>query len=63
VAVSPIEIQKFLKGVNYSASKSAVLRIAGRKGAGEDVRATLERQPDEAFESPAGVSEALGKID
>jgi hypothetical protein len=63
VAVSPIEIQKFLKGVDYPASKSALLRIAGREGAGEDVRATLERLPDEAFESPAGVSEALGKID
>ena len=43
MAVSPIEIQKFLKGVDYPASKSALLRIAGREGAGEDVRATLER--------------------
>ena len=32
-------------------------------GADEDVRATLERLPDEEYESPADVSEALGKID
>ena len=63
MAVSPIEIQKFLKGVDYPASKSDLLKNVEREGAVEDVRATLERLPDEEFESPADVSEALGKID
>jgi len=63
MTVRHIEIQRFLKGVDYSASNSASLRIAGREGVGEDVRATLQRMPDEAFESPADVNEALDKID
>ena len=52
MAVSQIEIQKFLKEVDSPTSKSALLRNAGREGTGEDVRATLQRLPDEAFESP-----------
>ena len=63
MAVNPIQIQKFLKGVDYPASKSYLLENAQRNGADEDVRATLERLPDEEYETPADVSQALGKID
>jgi hypothetical protein len=63
MAVSPIQIQKFLKGVDYPASKSDLLKNADREGADEEVRTTLEQLPDEEYESPADVSEALGNID
>jgi hypothetical protein len=63
MAVNPIQIQKFLKGVDYPASKNDLLKNAEREGADEDARATLERLPDQEYESPADVSEALGKID
>jgi hypothetical protein len=63
MAINPIQIQKSLKGVDYPASKSDLLKNAEREGADEEVRATLEQLPDEEYESPADVSEALGKID
>lgn len=63
MAINPIQIQKFLKGVDYPASKNDLLRNAEREGADEDVRAMLERLPDEEYESPADVSQALGDID
>ena len=63
MAANPIQIQKFLKGVDYPASKSDLLENAERQGADEDVRARLEQLPEEEFETPADVSQALGKID
>jgi hypothetical protein len=63
MAVNPIQIQKYLKGVDYPASKRDLLMNAEREGADEDIRATLEQLSDEEYESPAEVSEALGKID
>ncbi len=63
MAVNPIQIQKFLKGVDYPASKSDLLENAEGQGADEEVRATLEQLPDQEYETPADVSQALGKID
>ena len=63
MTVNPIQIQKFLKGVDYPASKEDLLANAERNGADEDVRATLAQLPDEDYETPADVSQALGKID
>jgi hypothetical protein len=63
MTVNPIQIQKFLKGVDYPASKEALLHNAERNGADEVVRTTLEQLPDQEYETPADVSQALGKID
>ena len=63
MAVNPIQIQKYLKGVDYPASKSDLLENAERNGADKDTRTTLEQLPDEEYETPADVSQALGKID
>ena len=63
MAVNPIQIQTFLKGVDYPASKEDLLAHAERNGTAENVRATLEQLQDEEFETPADVSQALGKID
>ena len=63
MAINPIQIQKFLKGVNYPASKNDLLQNAEGQGADEDARAALEQLPDEEYESPADVSKALGNID
>ena len=59
---NPIEVQKFLEGVDYPVRKPALLREAKRQGAGAAVRATLERIRDEKFDSPADVSEAIGRL-
>jgi hypothetical protein len=60
--VNPIQLQKYLKGVDYPAKKQDLLNAAQRNDADENVRATLERLPDQTFNSPNDVSEALGKL-
>ncbi len=61
--VNPIQMQKYLKGVNYPAKKQDLLKRAKEEGADENICATLERLPDEEFETPADVSKAVGKIE
>lgn len=60
--VNPIQIQKFLKGVNYPATKSALVENAKNLGADENVCASLEQLPEQDFETPADVSQAFGKM-
>jgi sporulation protein YlmC with PRC-barrel domain len=59
---NPVEVQKFLEGVDYPTRKADLVREAERQGASESVRATLERIRDEKFDSPADVSEAIGRL-
>lgn len=60
--VNPIQIQKFLKGVDYPARKAALLENAKKMGADDNVCASLEKLPDdEEFEAPVDVSQALAK--
>lgn len=59
--VNPVQVQKFLKGVDYPASKATLIENAKRMGADEKVCASLERLPDEKFEAPIDVSQALAK--
>jgi sporulation protein YlmC with PRC-barrel domain len=59
---NPFEVQKFLEAVGYPASKRALVREAKEQGADARVRSTLERLPDKEFDTPAAVSEAIGKL-
>ena len=59
---SPIEVQRFLEGVGYPTRKAELIREAERRGASPDVRATLQQIRDEKFDSPADVSEAIGRL-
>ncbi len=61
--VNPVQVQKFLSGIDYPASKEEILRTAEEQGADENVRRTLERLPDQKFNSPNDVSEAIGKLE
>ncbi|MES3020505.1 MAG: DUF4142 domain-containing protein [Pseudomonadota bacterium] len=56
---NPIQIQKYLKGVDYPASKAALIENARNLGADESVCASLEQLPDEDFQTPAEVSQAF----
>jgi Protein of unknown function (DUF2795)/Rho termination factor, N-terminal domain len=60
---SPFEVQAFLEGVGYPTQKGQLLREAESQGASREVRATLKRLPEQHFESPTEVSEAIGKLD
>jgi hypothetical protein len=58
--VNPIQVQRFLGGVDYPAEKQALIDRAKEKGADERVMQALERLPQQSFETPADVSEAIG---
>jgi hypothetical protein len=61
--VNPIQVQKFLGGMNYPANKDEIVKHAKSKGADEKIMQTLEQLPEERFETPADVSKAIGRID
>ena len=58
--VNPVQVQKFLGGVDYPARRDDLVRAAEQHGADENVRTLLQQLPDEAYETPAEVSQAMG---
>ena len=61
--VNPVQVQKFLKGIDYPASKQNLIERAKQQGADENVCSALEQLPDEQFETPAKVSKAISNIE
>jgi hypothetical protein len=61
--VNPIQVQKFLGGMNYPANKDEIVKHAKSKGADDKIMQTLEQLPEESFQTPADVSKAIGQID
>jgi hypothetical protein len=61
--VNPIQMEKYLKGTDYPANKSDLLKRAEQNGADERVRSVLEQLPDQKYDSPTDVSKAIGALD
>ena len=61
--INPIQLQKYLKGMDYPARKADLLKRAEQNGADDQIRSTLEQLPDQQFDSAADVSKAIGAID
>ncbi len=61
--INPIELQKSLKGLDYPASKDEVLQKAEQNGVSDDIRSALEGLPDQTFDDPTDVNEAVGSGD
>jgi hypothetical protein len=59
---NPIQVQKFLAGMDYPAGKDEIVDHAKKQGADDNIMQTLEQLPDESFETPADVSKAIGQI-
>ena len=59
--VNPIQLQKYLKGVDYPASKEDLINHAQQQGADENALSALEQLPDEQYETPTDVSKAIGE--
>ena len=55
--VSPIDIQKALKGIDYPATKEQILEHA--KGGDKEVLDALQKIDDREYEGPSGVSAAV----
>ena len=56
---TPIELQKYLGGVDYPASKDDLVQVARDNGAPDDVVSALESADADSFDTPAEVSRAL----
>ncbi|MBV9020241.1 MAG: DUF2795 domain-containing protein [Ktedonobacteraceae bacterium] len=61
--INPIQIEKFLKGVDYPASKQELIKHAKKHGADQNACDALEQLPDQTYDGPIGVSKAIGQID
>ena len=56
---SPIEIQKYLGGVDYPASRDSLVEHARSKGADKDLLEQLGKIPDREYDGPNAVSKAF----
>lgn len=61
--VNPIQVQKFIKDVDYPATKDMLIKKAQDEGADDNVIYTLSQLPDMEYEGPDEVSEELGKLE
>lgn len=56
---TPIELQKYLGGVDYPATRDDLLRIARNNGAPDDLVSALENVDRDSFDGPTAVSSAV----
>lgn len=59
----PIELQKYLKGLDYPAQKAAIVKQARGHDAPEDIMKTLGALPEREYETPASISKAVGQVE
>ena len=60
--VNPIQVQKYLGGVDYPASREDLVNRARDKGADDNIMDTLNRIPDKEYNSPTDVTKAIGNL-
>jgi len=60
---NPIQIQKYLKGVDYPASRDDLISQAEEQGADDEILELLAKIDDQEYETPAEVSKAIGKLE
>ncbi|GAB3611386.1 MULTISPECIES: DUF2795 domain-containing protein [Humibacter] len=56
---NPIQVQKFLGGIDYPASKNTLVSTAEKQGADDNVLDALRGIPDKEYDGPNAVSEAV----
>ncbi|KZX20473.1 DUF2795 domain-containing protein [Rathayibacter tanaceti] len=61
-APNPIQIQKYLSGIDYPASKDTIVETAEKEGADGDVLEALRAIPDGDYAKPTDVSSAVSKV-
>jgi hypothetical protein len=60
--MNPIQVQKFLGGLDYPTDRNSIVERARQRGADTDVIQTLQSLPRDDFNSPNDVSEAIGQL-
>jgi hypothetical protein len=58
---NPIQVQKFLGGIDYPASKQDIVSTAEGNGADENVLTALKNIPDQEYDAPTAVSAAISE--
>jgi hypothetical protein len=61
--VNPAQMEKFLKGLDYPASKMEVISCAEQNGADKQVRELFAQLPEQTYERPTDVSKAIGALE
>ncbi|ONI60881.1 hypothetical protein ALI44B_10030 [Leifsonia sp. ALI-44-B] len=59
MTVNPIELQKHLGGVDYPASRDDLVSAAEKNGAGDEVLDALKGLPEQDFDAPTAVTQAV----
>jgi len=57
---NPIQVQKYLGGIDYPASKQDIVSSAKDSGADDNVLDALNGLPDKTYDAPTDVSQAIG---
>ena len=60
MTVNPVQLQKYLGGIDYPTDKRTLIDKARQNGADDNVIDTLSGLDRDRFNSPNDVSEALG---
>lgn len=60
--INPIQMQKYLKGISYPASKDDLVKAADANDAPDDVKQLFAQLPGQQFEKPTDVSAAIGDM-
>ncbi len=58
---NPMQVQKYLSGVDYPVQKQDLIEHARSQGADDALISTLERMQDREFQTPADVSKAISQ--
>jgi Protein of unknown function (DUF2795) len=61
--ISPTQVEKFLKGMDYPVSKTDLVKYAQQHGADATIIAGLQKLPEQTFHNPVDVSKAIGELD
>ncbi|MHB8110942.1 MAG: DUF2795 domain-containing protein [Syntrophorhabdaceae bacterium] len=56
---SPAAVENYLKGIDFPANKKKLMQQARDNDAPEDVMHTIERLPEQQYNSPIDVSKAM----
>jgi hypothetical protein len=61
--VTPITIQKYLKGIKYPVAKKQLIDQADKNSAPTDVMEILNKIADKKYQTSAEVSKGIGAVD
>lgn len=59
---NPVQVQKFLGGIDYPADKKTLMEKAREKGADDKVMNALNQLAEKRYNSANDVSEEIGKL-